>query len=38
MAQAYTPTPFKIPRSVLVVIHTPEAQVLLIERAGLAGL
>lgn len=34
MAQAPTPTPFKIPRSVLVVIHTPHAQVLLIERAG----
>jgi dihydroneopterin triphosphate diphosphatase len=27
----------KIPRSVLVVIHTPQAQVLLIERAGEQG-
>lgn len=29
--------PFKIPRSVLVVIHTPELEVLLIERADKAG-
>ncbi len=28
---------FKIPESVLVVIHTPEREVLLIERAGHAG-
>lgn len=28
---------FKIPRSVLVVIHTPELEVLLIERADKAG-
>lgn len=28
---------YKIPRSVLVVIHTPAAQVLLIERAGDLG-
>jgi len=28
-----TPPPFKIPRSVLVVIHTPDLQVLLIQRA-----
>ena len=28
---------FKIPESVLVVIHTPERQVLLIERTGHAG-
>lgn len=30
-------TPFKIPESVLVVIHTPELQVLLIERADHPG-
>ena len=29
--------PFKIPESVLVVIHTPELQVLLIERADHPG-
>jgi dihydroneopterin triphosphate diphosphatase len=29
--------PFKIPRSVLVVIHTPELEVLLIERADRPG-
>ncbi len=29
--------PFKIPESVLVVIHTPDLQVLLIERADHAG-
>lgn len=29
--------PFKIPRSVLVVIHTPALEVLLIERADKAG-
>jgi dihydroneopterin triphosphate diphosphatase len=31
------PRPFKIPRSVLVVIHTPALEVLLIERADRAG-
>ena len=31
------PTPFKIPRSVLVVIHTPDLQVLLIERVSSQG-
>jgi len=31
------PRPFKIPRSVLVVIHTPALQVLLIERADRPG-
>ncbi len=31
------PSAYKIPRSVLVVIHTPEAQVLLIERVGHPG-
>ncbi|MEO5733273.1 MAG: dihydroneopterin triphosphate diphosphatase [Rubrivivax sp.] len=31
-------TPYKIPRSVLVVIHTPDLQVLLLERAGERGL
>lgn len=36
MPQTATPAP-KIPRSVLVIIHTPEAQVLLIERAGQPG-
>jgi dATP pyrophosphohydrolase len=30
-------TPFKIPESVLVVIHTPDLQVLLIERADRPG-
>lgn len=30
--------PYKIPRSVLVVIHTPDMQVLLIERADDQGL
>jgi dATP pyrophosphohydrolase len=29
--------PFKLPESVLVVIHTPEGQVLLIERADAPG-
>ena len=29
--------PFKIPRSVLVVVHTPALEVLLIERADAAG-
>src|SRR6266853_4869788 len=29
--------PYKIPRSVLVVIHTPELQVLMMERAGWQG-
>jgi dATP pyrophosphohydrolase len=31
------PRPFKIPQSVLVVIHTPAADVLLIERADSPG-
>jgi dihydroneopterin triphosphate diphosphatase len=31
------PTAFKIPQSVLVVIHTPDGQVLLIERADKPG-
>jgi dATP pyrophosphohydrolase len=31
------PLPFKIPRSVLVVIHTPALEVLLIERADAPG-
>ena len=31
------PRPYKIPVSVLVVIHTPELDVLLIERADRAG-
>jgi dATP pyrophosphohydrolase len=31
------PRPYKIPESVLVVIHTPALQVLLIERADVAG-
>ena len=30
-------TVYKIPRSVLVVIHTPELQVLMMERAGWQG-
>ncbi|MGH8832581.1 MAG: dihydroneopterin triphosphate diphosphatase, partial [Polaromonas sp.] len=29
--------PFKIPESVLVVIHTPQLEVLLIERADQPG-
>ena len=32
-----TTRPFKIPRSVLVVVHTPALEVLLIERADRAG-
>lgn len=32
------PRPYKIPRSVLVVIHTADLNVLLIERAGERGL
>ena len=36
MAFAFTP-PFKIPESVLVVIHTPALEVLLIERADNPG-
>lgn len=31
------PKPFKIPQSVLVVIHTPQRDVLLIERADASG-
>ncbi len=31
------PRPFKIPQSVLVVIHTPALEVLLIERADAPG-
>ncbi len=31
------PRPFKIPQSVLVVIHTPDLRVLLIERADAPG-
>jgi dihydroneopterin triphosphate diphosphatase len=34
---ALTLKPLKIPRSVLVVIHTPALEVLLIERADFAG-
>ena len=34
---ASDPRPFKIPESVLVVIHTPARQVLLIERADAPG-
>ena len=30
-------TVYKIPRSVLVVIHTPDLQVLMLERAGWQG-
>ncbi|MGM9426751.1 dihydroneopterin triphosphate diphosphatase [Hydrogenophaga sp. MI9] len=39
MVQAQAPirTPFKIPRSVLVVIHTPDLDVLLIERTDSPG-
>ena len=32
-----TPRPPKVPQSVLVVIHTPDLQVLLIERADAPG-
>lgn len=32
-----TPNPFKIPVSVLVVVHTPALEVLLLERAGWPG-
>jgi dATP pyrophosphohydrolase len=34
----YVPTLFKLPVSVLVVIHTPDKQVLLLERADAPGL
>jgi dATP pyrophosphohydrolase len=37
MPTATTPRPFKIPESVLVVVHTPALQVLLIERADKPG-
>lgn len=39
ITQAMAPPdrPFKIPESVLVVIHTPECEVLLIERADAPG-
>lgn len=37
MPSADLPKPFKIPESVLVVIHTPDLQVLLIERADHPG-
>lgn len=36
-AVSEAPRPFKIPRSVLVVIHTPALEVLLIERADTPG-
>ncbi len=37
MSEPSSPRPFKIPRSVLVVIHTPALEVLLIERADKPG-
>ena len=37
MSEATSARPFKIPRSVLVVIHTPALDVLLIERADKPG-
>src|SRR6478752_10511293 len=36
-AEPAAPRPFKIPESVLVVIHTPALEVLLIERADAPG-
>ncbi len=36
-AGAAVPRPFKVPQSVLVVIHTPALEVLLIERADVPG-
>ena len=36
-AASPVPRPYKIPESVLVVIHTPELEVLLIERADAPG-
>ena len=36
-SEAPPPRPFKIPRSVLVVIHTPALEVLLIERTDRPG-
>ena len=36
-AESVNLRPFKIPESVLVVIHTPEGEVLLIERADAPG-
>ena len=32
-----TPRPYKLPVSVLVIVHTPELEVLLLERADRAG-
>lgn len=37
MVPADAPRPYKIPESVLVVIHSPDLQVLLIERADKPG-
>jgi dihydroneopterin triphosphate diphosphatase len=37
VSETPAPRPFKIPRSVLVVIHTPKLDVLLIERADKPG-
>jgi dihydroneopterin triphosphate diphosphatase len=37
VSEPTAPRPFKIPRSVLVVIHTPALEVLLIERADTSG-
>ncbi len=37
MSETAAPRPPKIPQSVLVVIHTPDGQVLLIERADKPG-
>lgn len=37
MTRPDTPRPYKIPISVLVVIHTPDGQVLLLERADHPG-
>lgn len=36
-AAAGVPRPFKVPQSVLVVIHTPALEVLLMERADVPG-
>lgn len=37
MGRPFSPMPYKIPESVLVVIHTPSMEVLLIERADRSG-
>jgi dATP pyrophosphohydrolase len=37
MSEAGSPRPYKIPESVLVIIHTPQLEVLMLERADRPG-